>query len=1267
MASSLVDDSFPVAGLLPKKETGALTFLSKYPDFDGRGVTIAILDTGVDPGAPGLQITTHGLPKVVDIIDTTGSGDVNTSTVVEAKDGEITGLTGRKLKIPPSWQNPTNRYHIGVKNAYELYPKQLKERIQKERREKLWDPLHRVALAEAIRKLDAFDNAHPHPTKQEEKLTREDLSAQVDILTTADKKFSDPGPVYDCVVFHDGETWRAVVDTSETGDLASCVVLTSFKESQQYAAFTLADMLNYSINVYEDGSVLSIVTNAGSHGTHVACIAAAYFPDEPDKNGIAPGAQILVIKIGDSRLGSMETGSSLVRAMIAVMEHKADLVNFSYGEAAHWPNSGRVCNIITEAVNDHGVIFVSSAGNNGPALSTVGCPGGTTSSVIGVGAYVSPEMMVAEYSLRERLPGMAYTWSSRGPSVDGDLGVSITAPGGAITSVPNWTLRGSQLMNGTSMSSPNACGGIALILSGLKAEKISYTPHCIRRALENTALSVERVEIFAQGYGLIQVEKAFEHLVSFSDCPTCNLRFSISTGSKRGIYIRGTKQSEKPRECNVTIEPKYGDDIGAQEKISFTMQTTLVCEASWVSNPSHLALMNASRAVSIRVDPRGLSEGVHYTEVQCFDTANPHKGPLFRIPITVVKPLQTSKQYELTWSEIEFKPGQIRRSFIQVPEGATWAELTVTSLDPEQSSKIVLHCIQLEDHMAYRSNEFYKFFQLQELGQSTYPFSVRGGLILDLVVAKWWASLGNTKITYSISFHSLDMNQKMIQMHAANGVYRFDVRSHLKIEEVSPTITIKNCVQPLRPNDCKINPLGARDVLPNGRQIYEIVLTYNFHQSKTSEITPNCPLLSDLLYESEYESQLWLLFDNNKQYMGAGDAYPNQYTIKLDKGDYTIRLQVRHEHKDLLEKLKDMVMLIDQKLSSSLNVDCYQTMSNALNGKSKFNTVTVQSGDSVAVFVPPVSDDKLPKGASLGQMLTGTITLAKHEPGKTGRRKKGHMAGCVSDGKRNLGPRPDSYPFIYVLTQTPHKPHVTKTEKAKEKTKEEEFQEALRDFKISWITKLESDTLYQELLASYPNHLPLHVTQVTAKDSHKDRNKMLPEIVQLADKVVSLIDQSALASYFAMKTDTRPDAQSFKVENEKLKAYLINCLVIKGCALADRILAIRAEGETTSEEETKLLEQMNQTFNDVQKWAESEEKKVGTRKKVLPFTVKFAQVRNYYGRQLKGLIKLNDDSRPSKESDRKAIEVYKKLGWDHLVRHTENSIPVKYPPHYIPF
>ena len=62
---------------------------------------------------------------------------------------------------------------------------------------------------------------------------------------------------------------------------------------------------------------------------------------------------------------------------------QVDIINMSYGEAALHPNKGRFVALAEQVVKKHGILFVCSAGNNGPALTTVGAPGGTSSALIG--------------------------------------------------------------------------------------------------------------------------------------------------------------------------------------------------------------------------------------------------------------------------------------------------------------------------------------------------------------------------------------------------------------------------------------------------------------------------------------------------------------------------------------------------------------------------------------------------------------------------------------------------------------------------------------------------------------------------------------------------------------------------------------------------------------------------------------------------------------------------------------------------------------------
>ncbi len=45
MASESPSDEFPLGALLPKDNTGVLSFLQSHPEGDGRGIVVAVLDT----------------------------------------------------------------------------------------------------------------------------------------------------------------------------------------------------------------------------------------------------------------------------------------------------------------------------------------------------------------------------------------------------------------------------------------------------------------------------------------------------------------------------------------------------------------------------------------------------------------------------------------------------------------------------------------------------------------------------------------------------------------------------------------------------------------------------------------------------------------------------------------------------------------------------------------------------------------------------------------------------------------------------------------------------------------------------------------------------------------------------------------------------------------------------------------------------------------------------------------------------------------------
>lgn len=118
-----------------------------------------------------------------------------------------------------------------------------------------------------------------------------------------------------------------------------------------------------------------------SHGTHVAGVIAG----NGKMRGVAPEADLYIYRaLGAGGLGTSE---QVLLAIEKAVEDRVDILNLSLGNDVNgpdWPTS-----LALDKAVEKGIIAVTSSGNSGPELWSVGSPG-TSSKAISVGASTPP-------------------------------------------------------------------------------------------------------------------------------------------------------------------------------------------------------------------------------------------------------------------------------------------------------------------------------------------------------------------------------------------------------------------------------------------------------------------------------------------------------------------------------------------------------------------------------------------------------------------------------------------------------------------------------------------------------------------------------------------------------------------------------------------------------------------------------------------------------------------------------------------------------------
>ena len=553
-------------GWMPLASTNVPAFARAHPTYDGRGVIIAILDAGLDAGVLGPE-------RTLDVRDFSGEGRV---TLTEARlDGDVIRLgstllrgAGRIRAVQASgkaWGGTVREYQLGELPAADINGNGI-----------LGDTLA-VVLVRATDGWVLFADTDGDGSVEAEK------------------------PVRDYLVGHEFFGWH------QSGKPAPGSVAVNITDSGA-----------------ERAPILDLVFTVGSHGTHVAGIAAGHdLYGVKGFDGVAPGASLLALKIANDARGGITTSGSMLRAMDYAIRFAATrrlplVMNMSFGVGNEVEGLAAIDRVVDSVLAANpGVVMPVSAGNDGPGISTMGFPASARRTIT-VGATYPGAFLVPDANGR-RSDDMIAFFSSRG----GELGQpDLVAPGIAYSSVPRFDT-GDEVKNGTSMASPHVAGLAARLLSGLAAEKRAASAAMIKRALMASSRRLAGGAWIDQGAGLPDLVKAWDLLVD-EDPPAPVVEVRAEHG------VSASLQFTPSLDTSVTFT--LTRDSGASPE-----RYRLITDAEWLSVPSTVTVGD-SGAVAVMLKPAALrARGVYTASVEGWGRDSAW-GPAFHLTTTVVSP-----------------------------------------------------------------------------------------------------------------------------------------------------------------------------------------------------------------------------------------------------------------------------------------------------------------------------------------------------------------------------------------------------------------------------------------------------------------------------------------------------------------------------------------------------------------------------------------------------------------------------------------------------